>query len=367
MDKNHGIPRVVDGRIILPVYHPAAGLHDPRNMAFVQQDFGALERLLKTGDIDTLIPKDQYPNPDYREVSSAKEAEELLSQPLFALDTETIKGPVGEDRVWSVQVSSKVGTGWFIPVSVWGKGESLVSLDEVVRIPESSRVIAHNYLYDAQFITIPNPIDSMVAAYLLQLPMGLKELAYRYCGMEMHNYREYVRPYQHKKSLGYLCRLAACMAEVTVPANAKAKNPKKFKRVVVGWPDPTGIVDIKWDNDKGELVERERKPHNINTKILERIRAGMGLGMGVGSNIDTDRDIDLLASWRDIDIRERQLVERIMGPMPIADLRDTVYNQAMFYSTRDPDATLRVWGVLEPMLVGAGLMDIFNVEMGHKC
>ena len=353
MEKGHGIPRLVSSRIVLPVYHPAAALHNTRTMRPVQEDFGVLERLINGTPVDQLIPQDQYPNPDYKEVTNIHEAKELLQQPRFALDTETIQVD-NKPQVWSVQVSSSSGTGYFIPSSIWGQGDSLLSLDGVVQIPETSQVLVHNYLYDAQFISIPNPIDTMVAAYLLQLPMGLKELAYRFCGMEMHSYEEYTLPYRRKKALSYLYRLASYMADVKVPSNPKAKNPKKFKRTVWGWPEPPDIADLEWDNRIGELALKEKHPHNINGKILDRIRKSF-----------TDPEYDPYKAWYDIDQRERALVEKIFGTMPDVDLRDAPYEQAVFYSTRDPDATIRISQVLLPMLEESGLMGVFEMEMGR--
>jgi len=353
MEKSHGIPILVDNHIVLPVFHPASALHQVRNMRFVQEDFGVLRRLVEGTSPDQIIPQDQFPNPIYQEVTNTHEAMDLLSQERFALDTETIQED-GQTKVWSVQVSSKPSTGYFIPSSIWGQGDSLLSLDSVVRIPKESQVLVHNYLYDAQFLTIPNPIDTMVAAYLLQLPMGLKELAYRYTGMEMHSYEEYVLPYRRKKALSYLYRLASYMADVSVPQNPKAKKPKKFKRTVWGWPDPPEIADWEWDNKLRELVFKQHHPHNINGKILDRIRKTFD-----------DPEYDPYIEWYKIDYRERALVERFFGKMPDVDLRDAPYEQAVFYSTRDPDATIRIGEVLLPMLEEAGLMECFEMEMGR--
>jgi len=354
MEKSHGVPVYIDDYVVVPIYHPASGLHQTRNMRFIQEDFGVINQLLQGVAPIDLIPKDQYPNVDYREVTDVQEAKELLSQPKFALDTETVV-EAGVNKVWSIQVSNRPGTGAFIPIKLFGQGDSVLSLDGVFRIPETSQVLVHNYLYDAQFMTLPNPIDTMVAAYLLQMPMGLKELAYRYCGMEMHSYEEYVLPYRRTKALRYLYNLTRYMAEVTVPKNPKAKNPKTFKRVTWGWPGPPEISDWEWDNKQAALVEKQKHPRDINVKILERIRKSF-----------TDPDYDPYKTWYDIDPRERELIESIFGPMPDVDLRDCPYDKAVYYSTRDPDATIRVGDVLLPMLEEAGLIETFNMEMG-KC
>jgi len=147
---------------------------------------------------------DEYPEPIYKEVTSVERARELLALPLFALDTETIEVN-GRTHLWSIQITDQSGYGYFIPISLWGTGISTIHASILdIRIPETSRVIVHNYLYDAKFIDIPNPIDTMIAAWLLQIPMGLKTLAYVLCGMEMHDYMEYVHPYRRSVALEYL-------------------------------------------------------------------------------------------------------------------------------------------------------------------
>ncbi len=347
MDRGHGIPQVrSNSSIILPVYHPAAGLHQSRLMRFVQEDFEILGQIAKGVDPNQFIPIDQHPNPNYVEVTNERDARDILAQPRYALDTETITGSDSKPKLWSIQVSNSVGSGWFIPYELYARGR----LD----IPSTSRVIVHNYLYDAQFLTIPNPIDTMVAAYLLQLPMGLKDLAYRLCGMEMKDYTEYTKPYRRAKALKYLLGSTYLMREVTVPVNKKAKNPKKFKTIIEGWPDPPDLIDIEWDNKLGRMAEKVTHPHNINGKILERIRKALD-----------DPGYLIYEKWYDIDQRERDIVEALIGKMPDSDLRDAPKSEAVYYSTRDSDATLRVWGVLEKMLRAKGLMEIFEMEMGR--
>ncbi|MFQ5793319.1 MAG: uracil-DNA glycosylase family protein [Acidobacteriota bacterium] len=43
----HGRPRRKAGRLIVPMYHPAAGLHQPRWKSTIEEDFQQLPRLLK--------------------------------------------------------------------------------------------------------------------------------------------------------------------------------------------------------------------------------------------------------------------------------------------------------------------------------
>jgi len=194
----------------------------------------------------------------------------------------------------------------------------------------------------------------MVAAYLLQLPMGLKTLAYRLCGMDMQDYDEYTKPFRRKKALEYLYRATSYMQDVSVPANKKAKNPKKFKRAIIGWQDPPEIIDTEWVNKEGRMMQVTKHPQDINKKILARIKSSI-----------KDPDYTPYEHWYDVDYREREWIETALGKMPDSDLRDAKREDAVYYSVRDSDATWRVWGVLEPMLKEKGLMEVFEMEMGR--
>lgn len=328
MNKDHGLPRVInwDGRsvTVLPVYHPSAGLQERSYLRWIFEDFQVLRRLLAGERAEDITPKDEHPNPSYREVQSRDHALELLSLPYFALDTETVPGPDGRSHLWSIQVSNEAGTGWFIPVSLVTDrdvvdGDPLTGL-----IPPTSTVLVHNYLYDARFIEIPNPIDTMVLAYLLQLPLGLKTLSYRLCGMEMQEYDEYVMPLRREKALNYLNQAAG-----------------------MEWPKPPQIVDWEWDNKSRQYQDKVRKPHHIKRKIQERIK-----------KTNEDPDYDPYLKWREIDPRERDVVESVLGPMLDASLADIPQSDALYYSARDPDATWRVGQQLWPMIEEKGLTQV---------
>jgi DNA polymerase len=43
----HGQPRRIGGRLVVPMYHPAAGLHQPRWKSTIEEDFQKLPRLLR--------------------------------------------------------------------------------------------------------------------------------------------------------------------------------------------------------------------------------------------------------------------------------------------------------------------------------
>jgi len=284
---------------------------------------------------------DQYPEPVYKEVTSVEEAERLLSLPLFALDTETVEIN-GRSELWSIQITDRGGYGYFIPISLYGQGDSVEHASHLaIKIPEHSRVIVHNYLYDAKFIDIPNPIDTMIAAWLLQIPMGLKTLAYVLCGMEMKDYMEYVQPYRREVALEYL-NTAVTLFGCTYDAD----------NIIDSWPDPPELVDWKWVNKLGKLVELTTNPQNIGTKIRAYIKKA-----------ELKSGFDPYEAWYKIDYRERIEVESVLGKMRDAGLHDVPHDEAVYYSSRDPDATWRVAEKLLPMIREAGMSELFKMEM----
>jgi hypothetical protein len=338
-DTIHGIPVQMDGRIILPMYHYSGGVSSGRVMSALQKDFKVLAQLIQGTSIDELVPVDINLNPIYQEVTDVKEAKELLSQPKFSLDTETIVED-GVSKLWSIQVSSQPGTGYFIPVSLFRRGDSVLSLDGIFQIPDTSKVIVHNYLYDARFMALPNPIDTMVMAYLLQMPMGLKELAWRLCGMKMRSYEEYTLPYRRSKALDYL-HDAMCFTQ-----SVQVLKGKKSVEKLIGYPD-VHYSDWEWSNELGQLISKIHSPRNIIQKMQRLLESE-----------------DPYTDWYKIDSREREDVEQLLGQMPDTDLRDAPRDQAVYYSTRDADSTLRVALKLWPLIQEAGLMPTLKMEMG---
>lgn len=316
VEHTHSIPhwREFDGRSVLvfPVYHPAAGLYTTSQLRMVFDDFRVLGEILQGADPAGYVPVDQYPAPVYTEVTSTAHALALLSMPEYSLDTETVPGPDGGPVLWSVQVSTEPGTAWFIPADLIP--------DPKTAVPDTSMVWCHNYLYDERFIHMPRFGDTMVMAYLLGLPQGLKALAYRLCGMEMHDYDEYVSQYRQDQALAYL-------------------NEAEWQ----AWPNPEPQEDLRWDDTHGRIISKTRNPNHINRKmwkILDDVEA---------------RPTDAFKRWHDIDVRERVHVEASLGPMIDASLAQVPLDQAVHYSSRDADATIRVKDILLAMIRGRGL------------
>lgn len=306
MEHVHGIPFQRDFTI-LPAYHPAAGMHDTAKLRQIFDDFAALGELLQGADPKSMMPQDAFPKPRYKEITSGKEARELLDSKEYALDLEIVN-----NSIWSMQVAVKEGEAYFIPRDIITASGT----------PAWSEVTVHNYLYDAGFIDIPKFLDTMVMAYLLGLPQGLKELASRLCGMEMKSYQDVTRSYRRSKAIKYLSKAAMWDA----------------------WPEPEPVEETAWDNKLGMVATKTRNPQPIGRKIKKIL----------ADSID-NMEVDPFQRWYDIDARERREVERVLGALPDADLRDAPHEEAVRYSCRDADATLRVKNKLMPIIEEMGL------------
>ncbi len=313
----HGRPIEKDGYIILPCYHPAAGLHDTSTLRFLYDDFQVLRGLLVGKSITDYNIADEYPNPDYRVADTNDRLKRVLSEvrdsEQFAVDVETIEG---DTRLWSVQISTQPGTGWFIPVSNGCGGKMNLG-------GSLSRTIVHYYLHDVQWLGIPddNFVDTMCQAYLLGLPQGLKELASRLCSINMVSYSEVVRPGQRKLSVEYLTEVA--------------------RRE---WGNPPAIEETRWDNKLGRIATRIRKPWHILRKVAKILK-----------DMADSPAVDPYRRWLDIPELERVEVEKSLGAMPESSLADIPLEDAVQYATRDADATLRVKLKMDRLIREAGL------------
>jgi len=320
----HGKPVEVDGRIILPAYHPAAALHNTTLLRQCQEDFQVLRGLVKGRDWQEYHIKDEYPNPVYRVVDTPEKMTGMMinveSAGEFAVDTEICRG-----KLWSVQISCKPGEAYFIPIKDDQQGRVDLSF-------LNATSIVHNYLFDIQYLKLRenNFIDTMTMAYLTGQAQGLKELASRLCGISMVNYNEIVRPGQQKLALAYL--------------------QKASKRQ---WPDPPTVEETRWDNKKGELTTKTKKPWHISRKIDKMLR-----------DLADNPDTDLWDRWQGIPEEERSVVEDVLGALPESSLADIPREQAVTYSARDADATLRVYHKLKKLIADLDLDFVLDMDLG---
>jgi uracil-DNA glycosylase family 4 len=156
VERLHGRPVPQADYIVLPVYHPAAALHNTALLRQCAEDFQVLRGLAKGDNWQDYIMRDEYPNPVYRIADNpaalAEMEQEIHNSEVFAVDTEISRG-----KLWSYQISTAPGTAWFVPVD----GPSRVDLTKF-----SATVIMHNYLFDIRYAQVNEFVDSMTMAYL---------------------------------------------------------------------------------------------------------------------------------------------------------------------------------------------------------
>ena len=324
MEQLNGKPIQLNGRVILPTYHPAAALHDTSKLRQCSEAFQALQGLVEGSTWRAFHVRDEYPDPDYRVADTPmllkRMRDEAVESGEFGLDTEQCRG-----KPWSYQVSAYPGTGWFVSVKDGYKGRV-----DFTTWPATA--IVHYYLHDIRYVVLRDHgfVDNMVLAYLSGCPQGLKELGQRLLGVDMKSYREVVRPGQQEMSRHYLT--------------------EALRRE---WPDPPTLEETKWDNKKGEIVTRLKKPWHIHRKISKMLL-----------DEAEDSSVDFWDRWRSIPAEERAVVESALGAMPESSLADIDRDEAVFYSVRDSDITLRVYHKLMQTIDKLGLNFVQYTDLG---
>lgn len=88
MEAIHGIPfwceflpdsTSIGHRIIVPMYHPAYGLHDPRNMIFVDSDYKSLGQVIYKNEIPRKLGYNAGKYNEYKEIKEIKDLSEVFS------------------------------------------------------------------------------------------------------------------------------------------------------------------------------------------------------------------------------------------------------------------------------------------------
>ncbi len=311
LERCHGMPVESNGRIVVPMYHPAAGLHNTSLMTQIMYDFEVLGRVVR-GQQEVMATCDAHDRAEYRLAKEAAEVEDyLFSASKVAIDTESVKSATPDGRWWGETEP------WCVSLSVM-PGTALVVMArdmDMIRTVGSglsdgyTTTIIHNAMYDLPIleqmgIRVGNMYDTMVMAYLTQsLPQGLKDLAYRLCGMEMNSYEEMV-------------------------ADAGSINAIKYLQEV---------ADVNWPDNEPELIWAKGVPH---------VKKGWALQKRVAKMLrDYERDgtVDLRDRWHNIEPQLRRQAEDRFGWMPIGDLGEVELEKAVQYTGRDADATLRCW------------------------
>jgi len=298
----HGYRPDGEGEVVLPIIHPAAGLHSPEMQASIVADFTRLKELLEGEDVFRV--EDEIEDPQYTEVDGL-----VIGGEEAAIDTEAAS------KSW---------------VSVATRDGAMVVKTESVSLDPDTFVILHGALYDYPIlqklgIAPKRFVCTQIALFLLGTePIGLKQAAYRFCGMEMKSYGEVTRAASHRLAKDYFDTISE-----------------------VDWEDPDPILTFERDG-----ASKIRSPRNLNWLIKKANKA-----------IDDGKDVDLRDRWKGWDDEVKQEAISIFGNMPVATLDDVDPDTAIRYSARDADATRRLYEPVMERVRATGQSRVLGLDM----
>ncbi len=227
IEREHGIPRwaTIFDRTgwVMPMYHPAAALHETSKMIPLLADFTRLKEWLR-GEYTPLTDSTQA---DYQVIESKLDLFRIFHQgcayKFIPVDTESDGA-----RPWSMQFSTAAGNGYLI----YAHRRDLIAYFN--QLTQDDGLLLHNALYDLKVlaelgVSVDRPIrDTMAEAYHLgDQPQGLKSLAYRLLGVKMRDYEDVVMPPSRAKMVEWLTNAwdeAFCQRErVEIQLKTKVK------------------------------------------------------------------------------------------------------------------------------------------------
>lgn len=317
LESEHGIPRrgwLWDWEgYIVPMYHPASGLHDSSMMIPMLEDWEKLERWLSEGK--WMWAEDKLGERDYALCRTPRELAEYFEQyggaypsdrDLMGLDTETHDG-----ARWSVQVSCQTGTGRMI------LAEDFDAMQCAMRSHFAGKEwVMHNaeadlWVKDWLDLKAFWYRDTMVESYhLIQHRQGLKPLSRRLLGRKRKSWEETVTPPSKEV-------LADWMS-------------KAYRHAAEQWPEAIMRVSEK----TGKPLKTKWKPHPAET----------GLFSVYSHMLDNPNYPADMTLWEKIRERlGRDVVERLeneIGKMPARGIAHVPLQQAIEYGCSDADDCL---------------------------
>lgn len=332
---------------VFPIYHPAAGLRVSEFMIRIQDDFRALADW-RHGKV--VRPVDRYPEPEYRELRTKDDfAQVLLGGWLrraygrgteIGVDTETDAG-----RFWCLSFSPEDGTGYMIRAD----NHELIAAFKMFLDEVRPLLVFHNWLYDGPVLEQVGVVgyrwtDTMEMAYTLgNVSQSLKVLAYRLCGMVMQEYTDLVGPYGVAQAVEYLGMVAGMVMPEVVAAlpwkqkvlrcsgGGKQWGGKHLSCPVIFEEPGDGECIICGKPKKSGKMERDKGGRQF---IWDRAAAILRDVDGKGSNP--------VERWYGIPIEEREMIEGVIGEMPLPSITQVPDEKVIWYACRDADATRRV-------------------------
>lgn len=351
LDHAHGIP--FQGRFehwegwVFPVFHPAQGIRVPTLINRIRADFQHLGECLPALLDGTYTgPVDPYPSPIYHEVTNQGELLVSLHHypddpPWLAIDTEsdTSHGQAGAPP-WCLTFSPRLGDGYLIRAANHG----LLTQFSQWLAEHRPLVILHHALHDipvlaAMGVVPPRWTDSLQMAYILQsVPMGLKPLAHRLCGMAMRDFEEVVHPHARQVALSY-------MADIVAEIERGSKRPHVLK----SGPRKGG----------SEL----RFPPNVPDPIRSTYNRAMALSRDMAEGTTEEdgesgesKPVDPWKRWDNWKPEVRETMIALAGySLPRPSITQVPFAEALVYAARDSDSTGRIYPELRRLSRGREL------------
>ena len=317
LEVEHGIPQWCEDLYgwsgwVVPMYHPASGLHDTGMMIPMLEDWERLKPWIETKE--WVWPEDEYPNRHYKLVRTVQEVDHYFMhtpRSRFAgVDTES-----HADVPFSVQVSIKPGTGIMVLLDAekYRSGTAKVVLAYWLA---QSELVFHNAPADIPILEAlmrGDPFvyrDTMQEAYHLgNLPQGLKALGYRLCGVRMKSWEDMVLPYSKAMLIEWM---------------------KVALDLEMGRP----IVTEKQLKTKLKVIEKPNDEEKLLRRVLRYTQ----------ENPDYD-PWEKLEGVKSVDLA---------GEYPLKGIAHVPLAEAVDYAVKDADLALRVALLFESMRADLG-------------
>lgn len=218
----------------------------------------------------------------------------------MSLDSEALGLDPFNDEPFSLQVSFKEGTGYFI------HADDTRSLLELSYIVEDLPSFIHNIPFDIPIASrmgiefdLDSVTDTMMSAFHRDMPQGLKALGLRECGVHMDEFEDMIAP--------------------------------AGEAVAVSWLEEAS----RWQYRPGEGLK-----HGLNRRIDSILSAVEKNGI---------RRTNPRKRWKNMDVpaEMKQQAERVLGPMPQADISLIDEKMAIEYACRDADIGGRVGQIMK--------------------
>lgn len=308
LEYQHGIPLETAWGTVFPLYHPAGGIHSPKEMMKIRTDWTRLKKYL-AGKLH--IPTDPYEGmEDYRHLDSKRSVDSMLDGrwhlPL-ANDTENKR----DRSPFCCTFSTEPGTGYLIRA---GDPETLAAMQYHLDRWEGP-ILWHNWPWDALITAAmglrfnrKKIVDTMAFAFQLgNIPQGLKPLCYRLLGMNMKDFDDVVSPHSRELVLDYYRQ-----------ANLQ------------DWAKPE--QELVRDKDGSWKLY---SPRGFGTKLKIFF-----------TYFAKNQDKDVFEAWDNWEMHHEE-VEDMLGPYPGKCISHVPFDEVIHYACQDADGLGRLYPLLK--------------------